>query len=171
MAEVAERVQEVALELPPVLHRHLDHPPVVRPRRLALGQYPGLAGLVAGEHLEPLPRVGALGLHVPDPPVVEVDRCPPGLGQLSATLRLLQVGELAGQRDDPYFRIAAAMLQGDLAKNGPDPAAGREKLLEARNLARQMGNRKLEAEVSLLLAEIRVERPELGDDPRAPLTR
>jgi len=86
-----------------------------------------------------------------------------------AQRRARRVAELAERHQDPYFRIGAAMLEGELASNGPDPRSGQEKLLEARRLATQMGNRKLEAEVSLLLAEILVERPELGDDPRAPL--
>jgi len=86
-----------------------------------------------------------------------------------AQRRARRVAELAERHQDPYFRIGAAMLQGELASNGADPRSGQEKLVEARRLATQMGNRRLEAEVSLLLAEILVERPELGGDPRAPL--
>lgn len=86
-----------------------------------------------------------------------------------AQRRARRVGELADRHQDPYFRIGAAMLEGELASNGSDPRAGQEKLLEARRLAKQMGNRKLQAEVSLLLAEVLLEHPELGEDPRAPL--
>ena len=74
--------------------------------------------------------------------------------------------EEARSRQDPFFEATAQIVLGNLDAKGGNSRGAHAALLEARQRAAGLGNQVLRADIELSRAELAVDYPELGDDPR-----